>query len=195
MNLVSARRALALSCCHHWWMPSSVHRHPSTSSALTRFFARLAGKDIGARFALTLLQVVIQRAARLIHQVDGSFLATLMRNGHPSSLEARMESIEQQPGDIAHTAPGEVGQVRRRPCRASRPLALPGCGSHTVGPRTVRAGQGAPGPEWRRLARDCDPGADDLPAASGRTRIEQHGPAFCSWNWAGYRGKTQSQCA
>src|SRR6266568_2321110 len=26
MNRASARRALALSCCHHWWMPFSVHR-------------------------------------------------------------------------------------------------------------------------------------------------------------------------
>jgi MFS family permease len=36
----SARRAFAFSCCHHWWMPSSVHLQPSSSSGLTRFLAR-----------------------------------------------------------------------------------------------------------------------------------------------------------
>src|SRR6266852_4993681 len=195
MNLASARRALALSCCHHWWMPSSVQRHPSISSALTRFFARLSGKDVGARFALTLLEVVIQRATRLIHQIDRSFLATLMPNGHPSDLAIDMDSVEQQPGDVAHTAACEVGQARRRLCRAGRPLAPPGRGSRTADPRTARAGQGGPAPEWRRPAQDCDLGADDLPAASGRTRTKRHGPAFCSWNWAGYREKTQSRCA
>src|SRR5260370_6980792 len=86
MNLVSARRALALSCCHHWWMPSSVHRHPSISSALMRFFARLSGKDVGARFALPLLEVGIQRTPRFIYQIDCSFLPTLLSDPLPTAL-------------------------------------------------------------------------------------------------------------
>src|SRR6266849_6440210 len=114
MNLASARRALALSCCHHWWMPSSVQRHPSISSALMRSFARLSGKDVGARFALTLLEVAIQRAPRLIHQVDGSFFAALVSDRHPPGLSGHLCLIEQQEGYVAHATPGPIAKGKRR---------------------------------------------------------------------------------
>src|SRR6266852_5976225 len=97
MNLASARRAFALSCCHHWWMPSSVQRHPSSSFALMCFFTRLSGKDVGARFALTLLEVIIQWATRLIHQIDGAFFAALMPHRHPPGFSGHLCLIEQQP--------------------------------------------------------------------------------------------------
>jgi hypothetical protein len=37
---------------------------------LPPFFARLSGKDVGARFAVTLLEVGIQRAPRLIRPLS-----------------------------------------------------------------------------------------------------------------------------
>ncbi len=119
MNLASARRALALSCCHQWWMPSSVQRQPSISSALTRFFARLSGKDVGACFALTPLQVGIQRAPRLIHQVDRSFLTPLcptvihpaLRLAWRASSNSQETSLTRQPAKSAKCEDSFAAQV------------------------------------------------------------------------------------
>jgi len=180
MNLASARRALALSCCHHWWMPSSVQRHPSISSALTCFFARLSGKDVGARFALPLLEVVIQWAACLIHQVDGSFLAALLSNRHPPGLAGHLRLIEQQPGHVAHPTASEVTKGKHR---LATYIGLP---FHQVADhlalvfrQLTRSEQGLC---WDRNATDhtLAPGAAGPPATSDRSRTVRRAPAFYS---------------
>jgi hypothetical protein len=84
---------------------------PSIDSFRARvLFRALAGKDVGARFAFILLEVGIQRATCFIHQIDCSFLATLVPDSYPPSLSGHMCLIEQQPGYNAHTAPGLIAE-------------------------------------------------------------------------------------
>ncbi len=63
-------------------------------------FRALAGKDVGARFAFTLLEVVIQRATCFIHQVDCSFLATLVPN--TSHLSYKGEKQDKKAPHLAY---------------------------------------------------------------------------------------------
>ena len=79
-----------------------------------RFFARLSGKDVGARFALPLLEVGIQRTPRFIYQIDCSFLATLLSDRHPTGLAGHLCLIEQQKGYVAHATPGPIAKGKGR---------------------------------------------------------------------------------